>query len=105
MVMSTWIYVFDEFKPIDIDSSKLFKLVEENPLELFEIVREKLVDDVKEIRTVRDVKVYNTYFDPSNLELLIEYLVECNEGEISIKVIHSHNPPATLRKYYEYEKG
>jgi len=40
--MSTWVYVFDEFKPIDIDTSKLFELVEEDPLRLFEIIEDLL---------------------------------------------------------------
>ena len=81
--MNTWIYVFDEFKHIDVDTGKLFRLVEENPLKLFEIVGETLVNDIKEIR---DVKVYDIYFNPSNFELLIEYIVECELGEISVKI-------------------
>ena len=99
--MNTWIYVFDEFKPVDIDTGKLFRLVEEDPLKLFGIVREILVNDIKEIR---DVKVYDVYFNPSKFELLIEYIVECELGEISVKIIHSRYPKQTLRNYYIYEK-
>ncbi len=40
--MSTWVYVFDEFKPIDIDSDKLFELAENNLLELFKIIKRSL---------------------------------------------------------------
>jgi len=99
--MNTWIYIFDEFKLIDVDTGKLFRLAEENPLRLFEIIKEVLVDDIKEIR---DVKVYDIYFNPSNFELLIEYIVECELGEISVKIIHSRIPKQTLRNYYIYEK-
>lgn len=100
--MSTWIYVFDEFKPIEINTSKLFKLAEENPLELFGIVKEALADNIKE---VKDVKIHDIYFDPSNSELLIEYLVRCELGEVSVKIIYSRNPAVTLSKYYEHERG
>lgn len=83
--LPTWVYVFDEFKPIDVDTNELFRLAEENPLELFEIIREILVDDIKEIK---DVKVHDIYFNPSSFELLFEYLVTCGLGEISVKIIH-----------------
>ena len=99
--MNTWIYVFDEFRPVDIDIGKLFRLAEENPLGLFELIKGVLVDDIKEIR---DVRVHNVYLNPSNFELLIEYLVKCNLGEVSVKLVHSRSPATTLRKYYEYEK-
>ncbi|RLG75063.1 MAG: hypothetical protein DRO12_06050 [Thermoprotei archaeon] len=99
--MSTWIYVFDEFKPVDIDASKLFELAEKDPLKLLEIIKEALVDYVKEIK---DAKLYDIYFDPSRFELLIEYIVKCKLGEVSVKIIHSQNPAVTLQKYYEHER-
>jgi len=99
--MSTWIYVFDEFKPVDIDASKLFELAEKDPLKLLEIIKEALVDYVKEIK---DAKLYDIYFDPSRFELLIEYIVKCKLGEVSVKIIHSQNPAVILQKYYEHER-
>ena len=99
--MSTWVYVFDEFKPVDIDTGKLLELAEKDPLKLLEIIKEALADHVKEIK---DVKVYDIYFDPSNLDLLIEYLITCELGEVSAKLIHSSKPSETLNKYYVYEK-
>ena len=39
-----------------------------------------------------------------NFELLIEYLVKCDLGGISVKVIHSRKPKGTLRNHYIYEK-
>ena len=97
--MNTWVYVLDEFKQLDIDEGRLFELAGNDPLKLFEIVRKVL-----DIEDISGVRVYNTYFDPRSLELLIEYLVTCKLGEVSVKVIHSQDPIATLKKYYEYEK-
>ena len=99
--MSAWVYVFDEFKPVDIDVGKLFELAEKDPLKLFESVREVLGDYIKEIK---DVRVYDIYFDPSSLEVLVEYLVKCELGEVSVKLIYSRNPRVTLNKYYKHEK-
>ena len=93
-------YVFDEFKLIDIDKGRLFELIEKDPLKLFEIVRKVL--DIEEISGVR---VYDAYFDSRNFELLIEYMVTCKLGEVSVKVIHSQDPITMLKKYYEYEKA
>jgi len=80
----------------------LFKLAEENPLELFGIVKEAMADNIKE---VKNVKIHAIYFDPSNSELLIEYLVRCELGKVSVKIIYSRNPAVTLSKYYEHERG
>lgn len=44
------------------------------------------------VREVKNVKVYDIYFDSSNLEVLVEYLVKCKLGEISAKIIYSYNP-------------
>ncbi len=99
--MSTWLYIFDEFKPLDISIDKLLELIEVNPLRLFEEVKDILTEYVKEIK---HVKIYNTYFNPHGFEFLIEYLVECEFGEVSVKVIHSNNPMVILQKYYEYGK-
>jgi len=38
--MKAWVYVLDEFRPVDIEEEKLLELFEEGPLKLFEAVRE-----------------------------------------------------------------
>lgn len=58
----------------DIDTGKLFEIAEENPLKLLEIVKEALVDHVKEIK---EIKVYDIYFDPNSFELLIDHRIHC----------------------------
>ena len=100
--MNTWVYVLDEFKPIDIDVDKLLKLFKKDPSKLFEDVKEVLAEiNVKEIK---DVRVYETYHNPDSSELLIEYLVNYELGMISVKIIYSRSPKETLYKYYAYEK-
>ena len=98
--MNTWIYVFDSFRPVDIDISKLFTLAEEDPIQLFNQVKE----DLEDLGEINDVKVHDIYFNVETLELLIEYIVECSLGEISVKLIYSKKPERTLINYYNYEK-
>jgi len=38
--MKAWVYVLDEFRPVDIEEEKLLELFEEGALKLFEAVRE-----------------------------------------------------------------
>ena len=87
--MNTWVYVFDEFKPVDIDTDRLFELAEKNPMELFNAIRDVLEEYIKDIK---DVRIHNIYFNKKTFELLIEYIVRCNLGEISAKLIYSKNP-------------
>ena len=99
--MSTWLYVLDVFKPIDIDIGKLLTLAKEDPIKLFNEVKEALESD---LGRVKDVKVCDIYFNPRTFGLLIEYIVKCDLGEVSVKLIYSKNPKETLTRYYEHEK-
>jgi len=94
--LPVWLYLLDEFTPLDVDSQQLLELTE-SPYRLFELVR-GVVEE--RIGRVERVKLYKAYIDPATLELLIEYIVEFERGELSIKVIHSNNPTKTLQKYY-----
>jgi len=96
----TYLYFMDMFKPIDMDTDKLLKLAERDPLEIFNSIKE-ILEDLGEIR---EVQVYNVFFDPKSLELVIEYIMKCSIGEVSVKLIHSNNPIKTLRRYYEHER-
>jgi len=98
--VSAWIYIFDEFKPLDLDLATILELVNTDPLKLFAIIREVVEDYVKDIE---NVKVHKVFSDPHNFELLVEYIVRCRLGEISVKLIYSKNPAETLRKYYNVE--
>ena len=98
--MKTYVYYMDTFKPIDMDVDELLKLAERDPLEIFNSIKE-ILDDLGEIK---DVQVYNMFFNPKTLELIIEYIVHCNIGTVSIKIIYSDNPIEALRRYYEHER-
>lgn len=57
----------------------------------------KLFDGIKnivenELGTIKSVKVYEIYFNPTEFEVLIEYVVECDVGKVSVKLIYSENP-------------
>ncbi len=101
--MPVWVYILDVFKPLDIDFDVLVNLVDSNPLQLFNAYVKHVVE--KDLKAIRNVKVYNIYFNPKYMELLIDYVVECELGEVSVKVIYSKDPRTTLMHYYEYEKS
>ncbi len=50
---------------------------------------------------------YTTYTSTLRIfELVIEYIVKCSLGEVSVKMIYmiySRNPIETLARYYKYE--
>jgi len=98
--MKTELYIFDEFRPLDIEPPVLFDLARGDPLKLFDYVRDVVKDYVKEIRSVR---VLREFFDPEAFDLVVEYIVECELGTVSVKIIYSENPALALQKFYEYE--
>jgi len=98
--MPAWLYIFDGFRPLDLEPPILFKLAREDPLKLFDYVKEVVEDYVKEIRSV---KVLRKFFDPDTFDLVVEYIVECEAGSISAKIIYSENPASALQKFYEHE--
>jgi len=98
--MPAWLYIFDEFRPLDLEPQTLFELARDDPLKLFEYVREVVEDYVKEVRSVR---VHRKFFDIETFDLVVEYIVECEVGTISAKIVHSENPASALQKFYEYE--
>jgi len=90
--LPAWLYMLDEFTPLDVDSQRLLELAE-SPHRLFELVRGAVEE---RIGRVERVKLYRVYLDPATLELLIEYVVEFEHGELSVKVIRSSSPAETL---------
>jgi hypothetical protein len=98
--MKTYVYYMDMFKPIDMDTDKMLELAERDPLEIFNSIKEILSD----LGEIREVQVYNIFFNPKSLELVIEYIMKRGIGEVSVKLIHSNNSIITLRRYYEHER-
>lgn len=101
--MSAWVYVLDTFKPIDIDFIRLVELTDKDPLQLFNNYVRYVIEE--ELGSISDVKMYDVYFNPRGFELLIEYIVKCDLGEVSVKLIYSERPKETLAHYYRYEKS
>jgi len=91
----------DRFIPLDIPLDKVLELVENKPLELFELVRDIIENEVGQVYSVN---VYGKYFDSKSLDMIIEYFIRCSLGELSLKIIYSKDPAKALGKYYEHEK-
>ena len=92
----------DLFKPLDINLSELIELVENRPEKLFEKIRSHVE---KKLGEIRKVSVYNVYFNPETMTIVVEYLIEHANGESSLKIIYSDNPAEGLKEYYDYEKS
>jgi len=56
-----------------------------SPYKLFELVRGAVEERVGRVGRV---KLYRIHIDPSTLELLIEYIVEFEHRELSVKKIY-----------------
>jgi hypothetical protein len=91
----------DKFIALDITLDKMLELAENRPLALFELVRGLVESEVGEISSV---SVYRKYFDSETLDVVLEYLIRCNLGELSVKILYSDNPARALSKYYEFER-
>ncbi len=59
--MNTWIYVFNEFRLVDINANRLFKLAEKYPSELFDAIWDVLEEYIKDIKDVRVCDIYPIY--------------------------------------------
>jgi len=99
--MDVWIYLFDELKPIDLDSRKIFNAIRGDPMDLFNAIKDLLSD--YGINNIKDVKLYRIYIDRNDLDIVIEFIIHCEYGEISLKLINSRKPFETLRKYYSID--
>jgi len=97
--LGVWLYMMDLFTPLELDPRLVRRLASE-PEKLFELIREEV--EWMEGK-VKGARLLDTYRDPLTSELLVEYIVEVPNGELSVKVIVSDNLAETLRKYYEYE--
>ena len=98
--METFVYVMDEFIPIDLTKKEVLDAFKEDELKPFEFVRE-IVED-KGVRGISCIAFYDAYFKRD--EFLIEYLVDFSAGKIAVKVICSNDPRRMLAEYYRYVK-
>jgi len=100
--MNSWLYILDEFKPLNVSYDEILHYLDKDPVKLLKLV---LVAMDGELGDVENYRVYDVYRDPGEKELLIELLISCSIGEILAKIIASPNPQETLRKYYEREES
>jgi len=98
--MAIHVYYMDVFKIVDMESSEFLELADKNPVKLFNRIR----DVVGDLGRIKNVKVYRRFLGPKGFDIVIEYLVRCEVGEVSVKVIYSRNPVKALEKYYKYER-
>ena len=90
----------DTFKPLDISLGDFLELAEKDPISLFNMIKTNL----RYIKGIEGVRVLKRFFDPKEFNVVIEYLVRCDLGEVSVKLIYSKDPGKALAKYYEWEK-
>ena len=100
--MAVWVYLFDEFRPVEVDDAVVLEMAGRNPAALFDVIRHVVEESVGGIGSVR---LFDIYSDPQGAGLLVEYLVETRIGEISVKLIRSPAPAETLAKYYANERN
>lgn len=99
--VSVWIYFMDEFFPTRLSLRDLVRLYDEGELKPFSIARE-LVS--KRLGIIHGVRLYKTYYNPEKQVAVLEYLVEAEHGEASVKLIGGNNPTEALKEYYLHEQ-
>ncbi|MCD6368760.1 MAG: hypothetical protein J7L38_03070 [Thermoproteales archaeon] len=66
----------------------------------------KMIKDIveREYRTVYEVRVYRSYFNPQNMTAVIKYMIEHSHGITGVKIIHTESPAKALTEYYEAKR-
>ncbi len=100
--MDVFVYVLDRFIPVDLTKNEVLKAFKEDKLKPFEFIREVIENDIKGIK---NVEFYNSYFEKRYNEFLIEYLVDFSNGKFAVRLIASDNPRKLLMDYYRYERN
>jgi len=50
------------------------------------------------------IEVYRRHSDPKSLDIVIEYLLECSPGEVSVKLAYSSDPARALESTMRLRK-
>lgn len=79
----TFAYFLDIFTHLDIPFEELAEMYETGELRPFELVK-SLVE--RELGTIKDVRLYASYFNPEKPTAVVEYLVTCKVGCVSVMV-------------------
>ena len=97
----TYAYFLDLFINLDIPFEELAEMFEAGKLKPFELVR-GMVE--KELGTIMDVKLFASYFNPEKPTVVLEYMVACEKGHVSVKIIHAVSPSVGLVEYQKAER-
>lgn len=97
----TYLYVLDEIIPVNIEFAELLEMWEEDRMKPFNKIK-SLVEE--KIGKVEDASHYAAYFDPGEMNAVIEYMVKCEIGRVGVKIVHAENPAKAIMEYLEAEK-
>ena len=99
--MGAFVYLLDRFYPLEVPLGRLVELYNEDPIELFDIIK-PLVEG--KVGRVHDVRLYRGFVSRASGSAIVEYMVEVDEGEVGVKLIYAEDPGKALMEYYEGEK-
>jgi len=97
----TYAYILDRFIEVDLSFEQLVRLWERGSVEPLEAIR-SIVE--KEIGAINNVKKHAPYFNPQEGFIVIEYIVEAEKGEVSVKIVYAEDQHKALMRYYDAEK-
>ena len=101
MKTRSYIYIPDRFIEVNLSFEELIRLWERRPIEPLEVIR-TVVE--REVGVIKSIKKHAPYFIPHEGIITIEYIVEVNEGEASVKIVCAEDPHKALMKYHEAKK-
>jgi len=94
----TYLCIFERLIPIELSLLEILELFETDKTLPFLRVKD-IVED--ELGTIYQVRFYSSYFNPSSMTVVLEYIVVYSYGEASIKIIYAENPEKAIREYYK----
>lgn len=59
---------------------------------------------LEELGEIYSIRVYDSYFNPSTMTMVLEYLVETNRGLFSVKIVYGENPGKAIAEYFKRGK-
>ena len=97
----TYIHVYNNFVETSLDFESLLKLWNQGILKPLEAVK-PIVEQVSV--SIKRINKHAILLRPENKIVVIEYVVETEKGEVSLKIIHAENPSEMLKHYDEAKR-
>ena len=92
----TYPYFMDLFRELPYSFQNILEAWEQDPLKPFKMVK-SIIE--REYGIIHDVRFHGSYFNPSSMTVIIEYMVEHSRGTTGVKIIHAENPAKALMEY------